>query len=311
MKRSIKVFACLFCSSVFILLLCTVAFLKDLSSKSSISQIDMETIVSQAIEHSYLKSCPAGRFSVYSYTILNADDITQLTPDTVIYAEVLQQIYSPFFDEHQQLELMDEKLSQIYFTVSLGIDGSIGQDWSYQDVSDSYISYAKQFNKTDVLQEKRIEQLKLKCQHKATARIQSNQQVYQLIEENLQEMLSSIDESSSPQKLFEKHSDKIQLLLKYDDQLLDYCFTEFMKGNQTDIKGHIMKHLCQVIIQNWHDDDLDQNFSTGQEWFDAYKIFALETKNKYFSNHFGYFKRWHPAAWHLTELIDEFHENNS
>ncbi len=147
------------------------------------------------------------------------------------------------------------------------------------------------------------EKLASECQEKAMAIINSQSDAEKAIQSLLNTMVSTSLLTSSPDELIQDCPEDWNQLLQFDYQLLDYCFKEFLNGNQTDLKGHLMMAACQEILNQWNDEYIEsQDFSTGQEWFDAYQSFAEQKHKDYLENNYAYFKRWHPAAWHLIEL---------
>lgn len=66
-----------------------------------------------------------------------------------------------------------------------------------------------------------------------------------------------------------------QVLIQYGHHTLEYCFGEFLKGGQTDLRGEIMALICQRIMEDWHEDFNGKDMKA-QEWFDAYREYVLE-----------------------------------
>ena len=81
------------------------------------------------------------------------------------------------------------------------------------------------------------------------------------------------------ENLIESEDADVQILLHYSNETLQYCFSEFLKGNQTDARADVMAAICQKIISDWGepllmiDSDPPQ---TPQEWFDFYLEQALK-----------------------------------
>ena len=71
-------------------------------------------------------------------------------------------------------------------------------------------------------------------------------------------------------------------LATYGEFTLRYCFTEFLKGRQTDLRGHIMAQLCQEIMPTMGEAFIiEYEHATGQEWFDAFLSSAHTLKAQY------------------------------
>lgn len=83
------------------------------------------------------------------------------------------------------------------------------------------------------------------------------------------------------ENLIESEDADVQILLHYSNETLQYCFSEFLKGNQTDARADVMAAICKKIISEWGEPLLmvDSNPpQTPQKWFDFY----LEQALKYF-----------------------------
>lgn len=86
----------------------------------------------------------------------------------------------------------------------------------------------------------------------------------------LDRICSSPGISSNPSDYIEAHPEEYQALLNNRDSTLHYCIAEFMKGNQTDLRGHIMALVCEELLQSKDEPLFDAaSASTGQEWFDT------------------------------------------
>lgn len=81
------------------------------------------------------------------------------------------------------------------------------------------------------------------------------------------------------ENLIESEDADVQILLHYSNETLQYCFSEFLKGNQTDARADVMAAICQKIISDWGEPllliDSDPH-QTPQEWFDFYLEQALK-----------------------------------
>ena len=81
------------------------------------------------------------------------------------------------------------------------------------------------------------------------------------------------------ENMIEGEDTDVQILLHYSNETLQYCFSEFLKGNQTDARADVMAAICKKIISDWGepllliDSDPPQ---TPQEWFDFYLEQAIK-----------------------------------
>ena len=71
----------------------------------------------------------------------------------------------------------------------------------------------------------------------------------------------------------------VQILLHYGKDTLEYCFSQFLKGNQTGEFADTMAAICKKIISDWGEPllmiDSDPPL-TAQAWFDLYLEQALK-----------------------------------
>ena len=81
------------------------------------------------------------------------------------------------------------------------------------------------------------------------------------------------------ENLVEGEDADVQILLHYSNETLQYCFSEFLKENQTDARADVMASICKKIISDWGEPllmiDSDPTM-TAQEWFDFYLEQALK-----------------------------------
>jgi len=61
---------------------------------------------------------------------------------------------------------------------------------------------------------------------------------------------------------------KYPAILALETQALPYLFSEFEKGGQTGLKGHIMQNLCWDILG---DDNIQYSSKNPQDWYDTFK----------------------------------------
>lgn len=111
--------------------------------------------------------------------------------------------------------------------------------------------------------------------------------------------------SSNPGDYIRAHEEEYKELLGYGEATLRYCFSEFLKGNQTDLRGHIMAQLCQEISSMWGEALLINSFVpvNGQAWFDVFKENAEQLAQQFGEEEL---KTIYPASWRLLEMMDYF-----
>ncbi|HZX45850.1 MAG TPA: M56 family metallopeptidase [Clostridia bacterium] len=90
------------------------------------------------------------------------------------------------------------------------------------------------------------------------------------VEEKIKIILSSPKESSNPQDYIDAHWKEYEGILKLGNEALDYLLSEFEKGVENDLRGHIMMRLCKEMLgprQSTADDTLPP-----QEWYSQLTI---------------------------------------
>ena len=75
--------------------------------------------------------------------------------------------------------------------------------------------------------------------------------------------------SSNPQDYIKAHENEYNAILSLDDKALPYLFSEFKKGGQNGLKGHIIVNLCRTILGS---EDIKYANATPQDWYDTYKV---------------------------------------
>ena len=104
------------------------------------------------------------------------------------------------------------------------------------------------------------------------------------------------------ENLIEGKDTDVQILLHYSNETLQYCFSEFLDGNQTDTRADIMAAICKKIASDWGEPvlmiDSDPPM-TAQEWFDFYYEQAIKLLDKYSSDEI---LKKYPASWILLSM---------
>lgn len=93
----------------------------------------------------------------------------------------------------------------------------------------------------------------------------------------LDTICSSPAQASVPGDYITAHQADYDSILDYGQDALQYCFSEFLKGNQTNLRGHIMAQICRDIMDSRQEVyDVGDNFQTGQDWFDSFHAEAAQ-----------------------------------
>lgn len=99
------------------------------------------------------------------------------------------------------------------------------------------------------------------------------------------------------------HEAEYQELLGYGEDTLRYCFSEFLQGDQTGLRGHLMASACMDISAAWGEALLVDFWSgqdTGQGWFNAFKANAEELSGQLAPEEL---KKMYPASCLLLEMV--------
>lgn len=108
--------------------------------------------------------------------------------------------------------------------------------------------------------------------------------------------------SSLSRDYIKAHEEEYQELLSYGEDTLRYCFSEFLQGGQTGLRGHLMAAACVDIGGAWGEALLGASWSgqtTGQGWFDQFKAGAEELSGQLSQEEL---KKMYPASWLLLEM---------
>ncbi len=146
-----------------------------------------------------------------------------------------------------------------------------------------------------------IQKLGQQCIDKAEKLFERSGGLELRIEELMNTIQSSPGTSSDPQDYIKAHDAEYQELLGYGAYSLDYCFSEFLLGDQTDLRGKIMEEVCVGIICGWGFGRTDVYYNTGQDWFDAFRESTRILSEQYSDEEI---EKNYPASWILLEMPD-------
>lgn len=121
------------------------------------------------------------------------------------------------------------------------------------------------------------------------------------IEALLETICSSPAESSAPGDYIKAHRQEYDRLVGEKTETLKYCFSEFLKGGQTDLRGHIMALACQDIMALWQEPCGEtEGYATGQQWFDRFQDTAIKLSGEKSEEEL---KASNPGAWLLLNML--------
>ena len=116
--------------------------------------------------------------------------------------------------------------------------------------------------------------------------------------ELFERMMESPGWSSNPGDYLRAHESEHEQLLAGGKSTLHYIFYEFLKGNQTGLKGHLMRLVLDELAP---ESMLDLSAYTGQQYFDEWLGFAKDLKDVHDDE---WIKENYPAMWELLKMID-------
>ncbi len=124
------------------------------------------------------------------------------------------------------------------------------------------------------------------------------------IEYLLSQITSSPAHSSNPGDYIAEHQTEFEGLVDYGIHAIHYCFSEFLKGGQHGLRGHIMAAACREIAQAWGEGTLTMDALpfTGQQWFDTFKANALSLAEQYSAEEL---EALYPASYLLLIMLGE------
>ncbi|MEY8233718.1 M56 family metallopeptidase [Oscillospiraceae bacterium 50-16] len=121
----------------------------------------------------------------------------------------------------------------------------------------------------------------------------------QVIGSLIETICSSPAQSSSWWNYIEEHPIEFRELTYYGWYTLKYCFTEFLKGGQTGLHGHIMR---AAIDDTAPEAQLKLYAETGQEYFDAWKDAAISIRKQH---DMEWIETHQPATYLLLSMLGE------
>lgn len=110
---------------------------------------------------------------------------------------------------------------------------------------------------------------------------------------------SSLATSSRPADYIDAHPIEYRELTYYGSYTLRYIFTQFLEGNQTGLRGHLMRAVLDDIAP---EAQIRLYAETGQEYFDEWKASAIRISEQH---DMDWIKENQPAIWLLLQMIDE------
>lgn len=146
-----------------------------------------------------------------------------------------------------------------------------------------------------------------------TAFIEAQQYQYDVLKNSLSatEIAALLDiicaspaEASNPGAYIEAHPEEYNQLILYGEDTLQYCFREFLKGGQNDLRGIIMAEVCDEICLRLGEALIIDTPEpvTDQAWFDWFKSSAENLAAQCSDEEM---QQCYPASWMLLQMMEE------
>lgn len=274
----------------------------------------LEASITAAVLEHCMSERSAGLICVESHVILDkkvmsgapAVGSSENQATVTVYALIYYAGYERYSTLGNGLETAEG--SYIPTALTFGVDANgiytLTEYWEPRDGSDYAPDIESKFPK-DAAKEALnhqvyVAELSQECEKKALAIMKESGSIYDEISRLLYTITSSPLESSVPSDYITAHQSEYDTMVSYGAHTLRYCFTEFLKEDQTGLRGHIMAIACQDVMSGWGEVlIIDRTVSTGQDWFNLFRANAESMQTQY--THEELEKRY-PAAWILLQL---------
>ena len=297
------------------------------SGRASISDLDrfdirywtepkkssLEDAISKAILEHYASDEPDGLIYVESHVILGKDAVSgtplhgsdKIEDHITYYIYMHHEKYSSYGGE---LKAVGGIAGPVAITFRSGPEGENileeyweARDGSYyaKDVRDKFPAEAAELALSQVYSK----ELKYQNMNKAFYILNNSNSIDVKIAELLDTICSSPSFSSSTHDYIREHESEYNELVGYGKYTLQYCFSEFLKGERADLRGHIMALVCNDISTGWGEAlAIDGTApATGQGWFAIFRNNA-ETLAKQYSRED--LEKYYPASFLFLQMSD-------
>jgi len=277
----------------------------------------LDAAISDAIHARYKSDLPDGLIHVESHKILlngiacgvSKEGEEELAiNENILYLIVMYKTYAAYDGTLTEVE---SRVIPTYLRISQKGKGpyALEEYWEPRDGSlfheDIYEKFPKETADQAINGQKDyIVQLDAECRSKALVIMNRGGSLSDHIASLLEIICSSPALSSSPAAYIEEHKVSYLELVEYDEFTLRYCFSEFLKGGQTDLRGHIMAAACREIMEKWQEKmPIAQTASfSGQDWFNAFVIYSEKLLDEHGEM---YLEKYNPGSWLLMQMLDQ------
>lgn len=290
---------------------------EDASVAESIGEAERTELLETSIHDAILEYCtsgsPAGLLHCESHIIFDIEEnsvtgnsITENSDKEItVYALVLHQSYNTYGGE-----LVEEGGSHIPTALTFSVDENgeytLTEYWQPRDgsyyVSDIRKKFPEEAAEKAIDTQIYIEQLIQECYEQAESYLSTGKSIDVEIAALLDTIITSPGNyMSGPSDYIESYQDEYDKLVKYGEFTLNYCFGQFLLGEQTDLRGHIMKSACEDIMESLGEPRLEDGvFATGQDWFDEFRANAESLETRYDQEEL---EKNYPASWQLIQIF--------
>ena len=280
-------------------------------------QSSLEIALSQAILEHYAGSEPDGLIHVESHVILGKEEVSatpMLGSDKHEYhvTYYLLMHHEKFSTYGGELEVLGGSAGPVAITFINGPEEEyiLEEYWEprlggyyTKDIREKFPAELAEKALSGQEHEAYMKSLKFENQNKAFYILNNSSSIDFKIGELLDTIMSSPLYSSASRDYIREHESEYNELIAYGKYTLQYCFSEFLKGGQTGLRGHIMASACSDIAAKWGEALAIDGIApaTGQGWFAIFRNNA-ETLAKQYSRED--LEKYYPASFLLLQMSD-------
>ena len=273
-------------------------------------ETELDTAISSAIMEHNNNKFYKGVFACESHTVLatetgksaNSEEIETLT----VYALALYEEYNFSEEGIQNISGACNPVALTFLVTENGYE--LSEYWEPGDGSQYSDDIRKKFPASILDKvwnsQNYVDAMTAETKQKALEFSVQKGDFKKLVNRLLTTICSESTTSSNPGDYIQASRTEYDELLSYGESTLKFCFTEFLAGGQTDLRGQIMACVCRDIMISMGDDYLSdvKNIYTAQDWFDHFKEDTENMKDQISPEDL---EKYHPASWLLLQMINE------
>jgi len=266
----------------------------------------LDAAISAAILEHNKGKYDSGEFACESHIVLATEENGEASSDKIdflnIYALVLYQEYESIGNTVQDV---GGGYIPTVLTFEITENGSyiLDEYWEPRDgsyyVKDIQVKFPGASVEDALNAQEYIEDLQTQNHDKALAYLNSKGSLNLRIADLLDTIQSSPVTSSNPGDYIEAHKEDYQELLSYGKYTLRYCFSEFLLGGQTDLKGELMHIILDELAP---EAKLKLEVENGQDYFEEWKTAAIQVSEQ---QDMDWIEKYQPAIYLLLQMMNE------